>query len=100
MAEFLLDALVFRVPVTLETLGAIVNVMSHSVMSQKCDVQCVDTLTSKHNTTDTHLDMCFGLVEQSQCGVPTAVWSQRDEGFQPLQTQAEMCSSVTGETQS
>lgn len=46
----------------------------------------------------THLDMCFGLVEQSQCGVPTAVWSQRDEGLQPLQTQAEMCSSVGGDT--
>lgn len=46
----------------------------------------------------THLDMCFGLVEQSQCGVPTAVWSQRDEGLQPLQTQAEMCSSMGGDT--
>lgn len=41
-----------------------------------------------------HLDMCFGLVEQSQRGVPTAVWSQGDERLQPLQTQAEMCSSV------
>lgn len=46
----------------------------------------------------THLDMCFGLVEQSQCGVPTAVWSQRDQGLQPLQTQAKMCSSVGGDT--
>ena len=34
-----------------------------------------------------HLDMCFGLVEQSQCGVSTALWSQRDEGLQLLQTQ-------------
>ena len=41
--------------------------------------------------------MCFGLVEQSQRGVPTAVWSQRDEGLQPLQTQAEMCSSGGGD---
>ncbi len=46
-----------------------------------------------------HLDMCFGLVEQSQCGVPTAVRSQRDEGLQPLQTQAEMCSSGGGDSQ-
>lgn len=44
-----------------------------------------------------HLDMCFGFVEQSQRGVPTAVWSQRDEGLQPFQTQAEMCSSVGGD---
>lgn len=42
--------------------------------------------------------MCFGLVEQSQRGVPTAVWSQRDEGLEPLQTQAEMGSSGGGET--
>lgn len=41
-----------------------------------------------------HLDVCFGLVEQSQRGVPAAVWSQRDERLQPLQAQAEMCSSV------
>lgn len=44
-----------------------------------------------------HLDVCFGLVEQSQCGVPAAVWSQRDEWLQPLQTQAEMCSPVGGD---
>lgn len=41
-----------------------------------------------------HLDVCFGLVEQSQRGVPAAVWSQRDERLQPLQAQAEMCSSA------
>lgn len=42
--------------------------------------------------------MCFGLVEKSQRCVPTAVWSQRDEGLQPFQTQAEMCSSEGGDT--
>lgn len=40
-----------------------------------------------------YLYMCFGLVEQPQRGVPTAVWSQRDERLQLLQTKAQMCSS-------
>lgn len=47
-----------------------------------------------------HLDMCFGLVEQSQSGMPTAVWSQRNEGLQPLQAQTKMCSPVNDIEQS
>lgn len=47
-----------------------------------------------------HLDVCLGLVEQPQRGVPSAVWFQGDEGLQPLHTQAEVCSSAKrGETQ-
>lgn len=41
-----------------------------------------------------HLDMCLGLVEQPQRGMPGAVWFQGDEGLQPLHAQAEMCSSA------
>ena len=55
------------------------------------------TRPHKDQLTLPHLDVCFGLVEQSQRGVPAAVWSQRDERLQPLQTQAEMCSSAEGE---
>lgn len=40
-----------------------------------------------------YLYMCFGLVEQSQRGVTTTVWSQRDESLQSLQTQTQMGSA-------
>lgn len=31
---------------------------------------------------DSHLDVCFGFVEQTECCVPGAVWAQRDQNFQ------------------
>lgn len=42
-----------------------------------------------------YLYVWFGLVEESQSGVTAAVWSQRDEGLQSLQTQAEVGSPET-----
>lgn len=42
-----------------------------------------------------YLYVWFGLVEESQSGVTAAVWSQRDEGLQSLQTQTEVGSPET-----
>lgn len=29
-----------------------------------------------------HLDVCFGFVEQTECCMPGAVWTQWDQNFQ------------------
>lgn len=40
------------------------------------------------------LYMCFGFVEQAQCSVAVAVWSEWDERLQSLQTQTEVSSPI------
>lgn len=77
------------------TLKQNTTVLQHIYMNLAVDAGM--TRPRRDQLTLPHLDVCFGLVEQSQRGVPAAVWSQRDERLQPLQTQAEMCSSAEGE---